>query len=113
MLQDAIQTLSSTYLKHTNAVLGKHSTGLDVSSVLIGDNPILGGLGGLCTASPAKSMGSGNAKEKKKKHAHDLNVSKWPLTPYFLYMQTMQPIIAEDLGPDMAKGTVSTKGVQH
>ena len=58
-------------------------------------------------------MGGGDAKEKKKKHVHDLNAPKWLLTPYFLYMQTAQPIIAEDLGPDMAKGTVSTKGVWH
>ena len=82
--------------------------------MLISNNPILGGLGGLRTTSPAKSVGGGDAKEKKKKkHAHDPNAPKRPLTPYFLYMQTARPIIAEDLGPDVAKGTVSTEGMWH
>lgn len=113
-LQDAIQTLSSAYIKHTNAVLGEHGAGLDVESALsrLGDNPLLGGLGGLRAVSPAKSA-TGDQKAQKKKRAHDPNAPKRPLTPYFLYMQTARPIIAEDLGPDVAKGAVSAEGVRR
>lgn len=78
----------------------------------LGDNPLLGGLGGLRAASPAKSA-TGDQKAQKKKRAHDPNAPKRPLTPYFLYMQTARPIIAEDLGPDVAKGAVSAEGVRR
>jgi hypothetical protein len=87
---------------------------MDVESALssLGDNPLLGGLGGLRAATPAKSP-AGETKTQKKKRAHDPNAPKRPLTPYFLYMQTARPIIAEDLGPDVAKGAVSTEGVKR
>jgi hypothetical protein len=87
---------------------------MDVEAALLslGDNPLLGGLGGLRAATPAKSP-AGEAKTPKKKRAHDPNAPKRPLTPYFLYMQTARPIIAEDLGPDVAKGAVSTEGVKR
>jgi hypothetical protein len=87
---------------------------MDVEAALLslGDNPLLGGLGGLRAATPAKSP-TGETKTQKKKRAHDPNAPKRPLTPYFLYMQTARPIIAEDLGPDVAKGAVSTEGVKR
>lgn len=113
-LQDAIQILSSAYIKQTNAVLGEHGASLDVESALsrLGDNPLLGGLSGLRAASPAKSV-TAEAKKEKKKRVHDPNAPKRPLTPYFLYMQTARPIIAVDLGPDVAKGAVSAEGVRR
>lgn len=114
-LQDAIQTLSSAYIKHTNAVLGEHGAGLDVESALsrIGENLLDGPLGGLQRASsPAKSV-VGEEKKERKKRQHDPNAPKRPLTPFFLYMQTARPIIAQDLGSDYAKGAVSAEGTRR
>jgi len=118
-LQDAIQTLSSAYIKHTNAVLGEHGAGLDVESALakLGENPLLK-LGELHRAiSPAgKSNVAGDAaggKKERKKRQHDPNAPKRPLTPFFLYMQTARPIIANDLGAEAAKGAVSDEGTRR
>ncbi|KAI9743503.1 MAG: hypothetical protein M1818_002816 [Claussenomyces sp. TS43310] len=113
-LQDAIQTISSAYIKHTNTVLGEHGAGLDVESALsrLGDNPLLGAFGGLRAVSLTRSPAA-DAKKEKKKRVHDPNAPKRPLTPYFLYMQTARPIIAEDLGPEVPKGAVSTEGVRR
>ncbi|KAH6711648.1 hypothetical protein DL95DRAFT_394393 [Leptodontidium sp. 2 PMI_412] len=115
-LQDAIQTLSSAYIKHTNAVLGEHGAGIDVDSALakLGQNPLLS-LGDLNRAvSPAKSVVADVPdKKERKKRQHDPNAPKRPLTPFFLYMQTARPIIAEDLGSDFGKGAVSTEGTRR
>jgi hypothetical protein len=116
-LQDAIQTLSSAYIKHTNTVLGEHGAGLEVDTALakLVDNPLLGGsLSGLQRAvSPAKSTAEVAAEKKRKKRQHDPNAPKRPLTPFFLYMQTARPIIANDLGADFAKGAVSAEGTRR
>jgi hypothetical protein len=119
-LQDAIQTLSTAYIKHTNAVLGEHGAGLDVDSALakLGDNPLLK-LGELNRAiSPSKSNAAGGDaaagdKKERKKRQHDPNAPKRPLTPFFLYMQTARPIIATDLGAEAAKGAVSAEGTRR
>ncbi|TVY62342.1 High mobility group protein [Lachnellula suecica] len=115
-LQDAIQTLSSAYIKHTNAVLGDHQSNQEIDSTLakLGDNPLL--LGDLQRApSPARSVAADAVPEKKerKKRQHDPNAPKRPLTPFFLYMQTARPIIQEDLGPEVAKGAVSNEGTRR
>jgi len=117
-LQDAIQTLSTAYIKHTNAVLGEHGPGLDVETALskLVDNPLLTNtLSNLARAvSPAKSVAEVAAEKKeRKKRQHDPNAPKRPLTPFFLYMQTARPIIANDLGSDFAKGAVSTEGTRR
>jgi len=49
-------------------------------------------------------------KKERKKRTHDPNAPKRPLTPYFLYMQTARPIIAEDLGADAPKGAIQQEG---
>lgn len=110
-LQEHCRTISSGYIKYTNAVLGEHDAGGDGESGLL-NNALLSGLGGLSAASPAVPA-AGETKAQKKKRAHDPNAPKRPLTPYFLYMQTARPIIAEDLGPDVAKGAVSAEGVRR
>lgn len=117
-LQDAIQTLSTAYIKHTNAVLGEHGAGLDVESALakLGDNPLLRlGTDLQRAVSPPKTAAADAAESKKerKKRTHDPNAPKRPLTPFFLYMQTARPIIAEDLGPEAAKGAVSEEGTRR
>lgn len=121
MLQDAIQTLSSTYIQHTNTFLGEHGAGHDVASALskLGDNPLTGALQNLARASsvgPAAAAAAGppgSDKKERKKRQHDPNAPKRPLTPFFLYMQTARPIIANDLGADVAKGAVSTEGTRR
>jgi hypothetical protein len=119
-LQDAIQTLSSAYIKHTNAILGDHAGQAEIDSSLskLGDNPAL--LGDLQRApSPAAklvaaaSVDPASDKKERKKRMHDPNAPKRPLTPFFLYMQTARPIISNDLGPDFAKGAVSTEGTRR
>lgn len=117
-LQDAIRTLSSAYIKHTNAVLGDHEElAVDLDEALNrvgGINPLLASLRGLeRAASPAKSGAPGEEKKERKKRQHDPNAPKRPLTPFFLYMQTARPIIANDLGPTAAKGAVSTEGTNR
>lgn len=122
-LQDAIQTLSSAYIKHTNAVLGEHGAGLDIETALskLGDNPLLGPLANLQRAvtpalkdaAAAPAEGAATDKKERKKRQHDPNAPKRPLTPFFLYMQTARPIIAADLGPDVAKGAVSEEGTRR
>lgn len=113
-LQDAIQTLSSAYIKHTNAVLGEHGAGLDVEAALsrIGDNLLDSSLGDLNALSPSRTI-AGDDKKERKKRQHDPNAPKRPLTPFFLYMQTARPIIATDLGPEFAKGAVSAEGTRR
>ncbi|KAI0169115.1 hypothetical protein GGR52DRAFT_581358 [Hypoxylon sp. FL1284] len=49
-------------------------------------------------------------KKERKKRTHDPNAPKRPLTPYFLYMQTARPIIANDLGQEAPKGAVQEEG---
>lgn len=116
-LQDAIQTLSTAYIKHTNAVLGEHGAGLDVDSALsrLGDNPLLGSLQNLARATTPVNVAADAANDKKerRKRPHDPNAPKRPLTPFFLYMQTARPIIANDLGAETAKGAVSTEGTRR
>jgi hypothetical protein len=116
-LQDAIQTLSTAYIKHTNAVLGEHGGTYDVAAAMakLGENPLLrlgGDLPG--PSEPAKAAEpAADGKKERKKRQHDPDAPKRPLTPFFLYMQTARPIIANDLGPDVAKGAVSNEGTQR
>ena len=122
-LQDAIQTLSTAYIKHTNAVLGEHGAEVNVGNALskLGENPLLGPLANLQRAVSPAAVGAPAApaepaatdKKERKKRQHDPNAPKRPLTPFFLYMQTARPIIAKDLGADVAKGAVSAEGTQR
>ncbi|ESZ99052.1 high mobility group protein [Sclerotinia borealis F-4128] len=116
-LQEAIQSVSSAYIKHTNAVLGEHGAGYDIDTALskLGENPLLGSLGALQrAASPVviKAVEQAPEKKERKKRQHDPNAPKRPLTPFFLYMQTARPIIAKDLG-DVPKGEVSSEGTKR
>lgn len=104
----------SAYINHTNACLGDHATSqeLDSSLAKLGDNTLL--LGDLQRApSPAVVADAAPEKKERKKRQHDPKAPKRPLTPFFLYMQTARPIITEDLGPETAKGTVSSEGTRR
>ncbi|XMA18666.1 hypothetical protein WAI453_011457 [Rhynchosporium graminicola] len=115
-LSDAVHTLSSAYIKHTNAVLNEHGHGIDLVAALarLKHNPLLNlddqGNG---AASPAKSVAADTDKKERKKRQHDPNAPKRPLTPFFLYMQTARPIIASDLGADSPKKAVGVEGTRR
>jgi len=115
-LQDVIRTISSAYIKHTNAILGEHGSVSDVTAAIekLGENPLLK-LGNnvpepAAPVAKAPSEAPADGKKERKKRIHDPDAPKRPLTPFFLYMQTARPIIASDLGPGVAKGAVSNEG---
>lgn len=89
----------SHYVKTTNSVL--HENGFDEYII---DEPTFGAV---------VPEADADGKKEKKKRVHDPNAPKRPLTPFFLYMQTARPIIANDLGPDMPKRAVGTEGVRR
>ncbi|KAL2199867.1 hypothetical protein P885DRAFT_58061 [Corynascus similis CBS 632.67] len=106
-IQDLIRSFSQDYLRQTNLLIGE-GTNLDNGAELerIG-NP----LGGLVPAAMAVPQPPPvEEKKERKKRTHDPNAPKRPLTPYFLYMQTARPIIANDLGDQVPKGAVQDEG---
>lgn len=122
-LTDAIQTLSSVYIKHTNAILGEHGSGLDVESALgkLADNPLFQSGGELQPATPPvaksavaeSSTAAAGGKVERKKRLHDPNAPKRPLTPFFLFMQTARSVITKDFGENPAKGAISAEGTRR
>lgn len=64
---------------------------------------------GFAPPPPVEVLPPVEEKKERKKRQHDPNAPKRPLTPYFLYMQTARPIIANDLG-DAPKGAVQDEG---
>ncbi|KAI9868108.1 MAG: hypothetical protein M1813_006853 [Trichoglossum hirsutum] len=111
-LQAAVQDLSRAYIIHTNTVLGRApGTSLDLLSFVkpLGENgpPVIR------AASPGVKSNTGGEEKKKRKREHDPNAPKRPLTPYFLYMQSARPIIANDLGEGSKPGAVSAEGTRR
>ena len=108
-LQAAIQELSRAYISHSNTIL----TGGEVSTndLLALSNPLGNGGLGAHRGSPVK--GEPGKRTRKTKRAHDPNMPKRPLTPYFLYMQTARPVITQDLGTTASKGKVSEEGTRR
>lgn len=116
-LQDCLKGLAAQYIHHTNTVLGDHAGALDAVAAMakFSENTAAGlgsGVGASAqrAASPARSTVEDGKKPERKKRQHDPDAPKRPLTPFFLYMQTARPIIAGDLGPEVAKGAVSNEG---
>ncbi|KAK3330123.1 hypothetical protein B0H66DRAFT_597671 [Apodospora peruviana] len=105
-IQDLIKSFSQDYLRQTNLLLGE-GTGLDNGADL---EQFSGVLGNLLPAAFAPPVAPVEEKKERKKRTHDPNAPKRPLTPYFLYMQTARPIIANDLGEDAPKGAVQEEG---
>ncbi|KAI1855622.1 hypothetical protein JX265_006025 [Neoarthrinium moseri] len=107
-IQELLRDFAADYLRQSNLLLGE-PTSLD--SV-----PSLGALARLDHAAlgfappPIEAVPQIEEKKERKKRQHDPNAPKRPLTPYFLYMQTARPIIANDLGQDAPKGAVQEEG---
>ncbi|KAL2178776.1 uncharacterized protein P884DRAFT_298723 [Thermothelomyces heterothallicus CBS 202.75] len=105
-IQDLIRSFSQDYLRQTNLLIGE-GTNLENGPELerIG-NPY----GGVVPTTAAVPQPPAEEKKERKKRTHDPNAPKRPLTPYFLYMQTARPIIANDLGDQVPKGAVQDEG---
>ncbi|KAK4044471.1 hypothetical protein C8A01DRAFT_12090 [Parachaetomium inaequale] len=105
-IQDLIRSFSQDYLRQTNLLIGE-GTNLENGAEL---DRIAGSLTNLIPAALAAPQPPVEEKKERKKRTHDPNAPKRPLTPYFLYMQTARPIIANDLGDQVPKGAVQDEG---
>lgn len=105
-IQDLIKSFSQDYLRQTNLLLGE-ATNLDNG---VDFDQLSSSLGNLIPVGFAPVVAPIEEKKERKKRTHDPNAPKRPLTPYFLYMQTARPIIANDLGDDAPKGAVQEEG---
>lgn len=102
-----MKNFSDDFLRQTNLLIGEptpfdNGGGPPLSAMIAGLDGIASQLNDL--APPVEE------KKERKKRQHDPNAPKRPLTPYFLYMQTARPIIANDLGADAPKGAVQEEG---
>ena len=103
------------YYRQTSLLLGEHSQegipGIDFPLPQL-EHAIQGltALPGLIPAGQEYAAPLEEGKKERKKRTHDPNAPKRPLTPYFLYMQTARPIIANDLGTEAPKGAVQEEG---
>ncbi|KAL1836711.1 hypothetical protein VTJ49DRAFT_4737 [Mycothermus thermophilus] len=105
-IQDLIRSFSQDYLRQTNLLIGEGTT-LENGGEL---DRIAGALTNLNPLPVAPPQPPVEEKKERKKRQHDPNAPKRPLTPYFLYMQTARPIIANDLGEHVPKGRVQDEG---
>ncbi|KAK4128122.1 hypothetical protein N657DRAFT_667456 [Parathielavia appendiculata] len=105
-IQDLIRSFSQDYLRQTNLLIGE-GTNLENGGEL---DRIAGSFTNLMPAAFAVPQPPVEEKKERKKRTHDPNAPKRPLTPYFLYMQTARPIIANDLGAEVPKGAVQEEG---
>ncbi|KAI1267726.1 hypothetical protein F5Y18DRAFT_309358 [Xylariaceae sp. FL1019] len=102
-----MKNFSDDFVRQTNLLIGEpapfdNNAGAAMQSLVATLDGLGGQLGDL--------VPHGEEKKERKKRTHDPNAPKRPLTPYFLYMQTARPIIANDLGPDAPKGAVQEEG---
>ncbi|KAK4101606.1 hypothetical protein N658DRAFT_496036 [Parathielavia hyrcaniae] len=105
-IQDLIRSFSQDYLRQTNLLIGE-GTNLENGAEL---DRIAGSLTSMMPAAFAAPQPPVEEKKERKKRTHDPNAPKRPLTPYFLYMQTARPIIANDLGAEVPKKAVQEEG---
>ena len=111
-LQNSVQDLSKAYINHANTVLNPGRAGtldLNLTTTLLDS--------GLLThraPSPGtKQEAPAEAKKKRKRAAHDPNAPKRALTPYFLYMQSARPQIAQELGSNAKPKEVADEGTRR
>ncbi|KAI0003134.1 hypothetical protein F4779DRAFT_602517 [Xylariaceae sp. FL0662B] len=102
-----MKSFSDDFLRQTNLLIGEpapfdNGASHSMQSLIANLDGIGGQLGEF--GAPLEE------KKERKKRTHDPNAPKRPLTPYFLYMQTARPIIANDLGQDAPKGAVQEEG---
>lgn len=111
-LQNSVQDLSKAYINHANTVLNPGRAGtldLNLTTTLL-DSGLLAHRG----PSPGmKQEAQAEPKKKRKRAAHDPNAPKRALTPYFLYMQSARPQIAQELGSNAKPKEVADEGTRR
>ena len=106
-IQQMLKDFSLDYLRQTNMLLGEGTDLANAPDMQTFEQA----LGMLPQGMPIMPLiAPVEEKKERKKRSHDPNAPKRPLTPYFLYMQTARPIIAQDLGADAPKGAVQEEG---
>lgn len=111
-LQNSVQDLSKAYINHANTVLNPGRAGtldLNLTTTLLDS-------GLLTHRAPSPGMKQEPApevKKKRKRAAHDPNAPKRALTPYFLYMQSARPQIAQELGSNAKPKEVADEGTRR
>lgn len=106
-LQSAVSDLSRAYLNHTNTVLGRGSSNLDLSHLTNNITNTLYESGLLGDAGP------GGDKKKRKRAPPDPNAPKRALTPFFLFMQHNRRRIAEELDTTAKPKEVADEGTRR
>ena len=109
-LQSAVSDLSRAYISNTNAVLGR-GTATSLNQLNFADQ--LGGENGFFSArglTPAPTTEVPPETKKRKRAPHDKNAPKRALTPFFLFLQTARPKIADEMGPGHTAKEVQDEG---
>ncbi|ORY57206.1 uncharacterized protein BCR38DRAFT_449911 [Pseudomassariella vexata] len=108
-IQDLLRSFAADYVRQSNLLLGEPTSLDNVPSLHALASLDHAAFGFAPLAAEAVAPAAEEKKERKKR-VHDPNAPKRPLTPYFLYMQTARPIIANDLGEEAPKGAVQEEG---
>lgn len=103
-----MKSFSDDFLRQTNLLIGEPAP-FDNGGAVHSMQNLIANLDGI-TGQLGDFGTHIEEKKERKKRTHDPNAPKRPLTPYFLYMQTARPIIANDLGQDAPKGAVQEEG---
>ncbi|KAG8533818.1 uncharacterized protein KY384_001559 [Bacidia gigantensis] len=107
-LQSAISDLSRSYLAHTDNLIGRGGSGAAayIPNPIGGDNGIFGAPG----PTPAPIIETAQEPKKRKRAPHDKNAPKRALTPFFLFLQTARPMIADEMGSGHTAKEVQDEG---
>lgn len=109
-LQSAVSDLSRAYIAHTDTVIGRGNASsleqLNISNPLSGENGLFGGRG----PTPAPTTEAPPEGKKRKRAPHDKNAPKRALTPFFLYLQTARPALANEMGSGHTAKEVQDEG---
>jgi hypothetical protein len=111
-LQNSVQDLSKAYINHANTVLNPSGAGtldLNLTTTLLDS----GLLAPRAPSPSTKPEAPTDAKKKRKRAPHDANAPKRALTPYFLYMQSARPQIAQELGSKARPKEVADEGTKR
>ncbi|KAL9066744.1 MAG: hypothetical protein Q9161_007333 [Pseudevernia consocians] len=109
-LQSAVSDLSRAYIAHTDTVIGRGNASsleqLNISNPLSGENGLFGARG----PTPAPTTEAPPEGKKRKRAPHDKNAPKRALTPFFLYLQTARPALANEMGSGHTAKEVQDEG---
>ena len=105
-LQSAISDLSRSYLNHTDNLIGSRTGSLNFANVLGPDN----GFFGARLPTPAPIPEAPPEVKKRKRAPHDKNAPKRALTPFFLYLSSARPQIADEMGAGHTAKEVQDEG---